>query len=103
AGTLGSFVVSASCTFTSPLSMLTDLIKPNETMSRLKPGYRTDLSASLTSPSLIAIDESYRADSWSKDIGSGYTFEPSAGRRRWAQRLACDVTRIATETVAHFI
>src|SRR6266403_4980037 len=48
AGILGSFVASASCTLTSPLSMLTDLTKPNETMSRVKPGYLTDLSASRT-------------------------------------------------------
>ena len=45
AGMFGSFVASASCTFTSPLSILTDLTRPNETMSRLKPGYFTALSA----------------------------------------------------------
>src|SRR5205814_10222122 len=48
AGILCSFVAIASCTLTSPLSMLTDLTKPNETMSRVKPGYLTDLSASRT-------------------------------------------------------
>src|SRR6266478_2300079 len=46
AGTFGSLVASASCTFISPLSMLIDLTKPKETMSRLKPGYLTDFSAS---------------------------------------------------------
>src|SRR5437868_344097 len=51
AGTLGSLVASASCTLTSPLSMLTDLTKPNETMSRLKPGYFTSRNAARTSVS----------------------------------------------------
>src|SRR5207237_1086864 len=51
AGTLGSLVARASCTLTSPLSMLTDLTKPNETMSRLKPGYFTSRNAARTSVS----------------------------------------------------
>src|SRR2546423_3561906 len=69
AGTLGSFVARASCTLTSPSSIVTDLIKPNETMSRLNPGYFTDLSASLTSASLIVIEETYREQRCSKDSG----------------------------------
>src|SRR5437899_10661841 len=55
AGTLGSLVASASCTLTSPLSMLTDLTKPNETMSRVKPGYLTDFKAFFTCSSEIDI------------------------------------------------
>src|ERR1700719_953549 len=45
AGMCGSLVASASCTFTSPLSTLTDFNRPNETMSRLNPGYFTAFSA----------------------------------------------------------
>jgi len=59
AGTFGSFVVSASCTLTSPLSMLTDLTKPNETMSRVKPGYLTDFNAFFTCSSETDIHEAY--------------------------------------------
>src|SRR4029077_16329715 len=51
AGTAGSLVASASCTLTSPLSMLTDLTKPNDTISRLKPGYFTSRNAARTSVS----------------------------------------------------
>src|ERR1700681_2636393 len=50
-GTVGSLVASASCTLTSPLSMLTDLTRPNDTISRLKPGYFTSRNAARTSVS----------------------------------------------------
>src|SRR6266480_7036745 len=53
AGTFGSFVARASCTLTSPLSILTDLTRPNETMSRVKPGYFTDFSAFIACSSEI--------------------------------------------------
>src|SRR5436305_3073447 len=69
AGILGSLVARASCTFTSPSSIVTDLIKPKETMSRLNPGYFTDFSASRISASLIAIEETYREHRCSKDSG----------------------------------
>src|SRR6266516_3668245 len=59
AGTLGSFVASASCTLTSPLSLWIDLTKPNETMSRVKPGYFTDFNAVFTCSSEIDILEPY--------------------------------------------
>src|SRR6266480_4558585 len=49
AGTFGSFVASASWTFTTP----------NDTISRLNPGYFTDLSAFLTCSSEIDIHEPY--------------------------------------------
>src|SRR5215212_8339183 len=67
AGIFGSLVANASCTFASPLSTVTDLIRPNETISRLNPGYRTDFSASRMSASLIVIERSYREQGWSKD------------------------------------
>src|SRR5204863_398109 len=47
------FVANASCTLTSPLSMLIDFTKPNETMSRVNPGYLTDFNASFTCSSAI--------------------------------------------------
>src|ERR1043166_7369578 len=59
AGTLGSFVASASCTLTSPLSMLTDLTRPNDTISREKPGYFTDVNASLTCSSETDMFQTY--------------------------------------------
>src|SRR5690242_8840820 len=59
AGTFGSFVASASCTFTSPLSISMDFTTPNDTISRLNPGYFTDLSAFLTCSSEIDIHEPY--------------------------------------------
>src|SRR6266568_3987416 len=59
AGIFGSFVASASCTLTSPLSIWIDFTKPNETMSRLKPGYFTDFNAVFTCSSEIDILEPY--------------------------------------------
>src|SRR6266513_3328005 len=59
AGTFGSFVARASCTLTSPLSILTDLTKPNETMSRVKPGYLTDFSAFIARSFKIDMRKTY--------------------------------------------
>src|SRR5439155_24601776 len=59
AGTFGSLVASASCTLTSPLSIWIDFTNPNETMSRVKPGYFTDFNAFLTCSSEIDIHETY--------------------------------------------
>src|SRR5947209_18895341 len=67
AGMFGSFVARASCTFTSPLSILTDLIRPNEAMSRLKPGYFTDFSASRICSSETDTNQNYRGTESSKD------------------------------------
>ncbi len=53
AGIFGSFVASASCTFTSPSSIWIDFTKPKETMSRVKPGYRTVFNEFLTCSSEI--------------------------------------------------
>ena len=47
-GTRGSFVVSASCTVTSPPAICTFRSRPNETMSRLNPGYLTVARAART-------------------------------------------------------
>src|SRR5437773_7341268 len=59
AGTFGSFVAKASWTFTSPLSISMDFSRPNDTISRLNPGYLTDFSAFLTCSSEIDIHEPY--------------------------------------------
>src|SRR4030095_4666129 len=59
AGTFGSFVASAICTLTSPFSMETDFTRPNEIMSRVKPGYFTDFKAFFTCSSEIDISEPY--------------------------------------------
>src|SRR5213592_4075062 len=59
AGTFGSFVARASCTLTSPLSILTDLTKPNETMSRVKPGYLTDFNTFIACSSKIDMHKTY--------------------------------------------
>ena len=53
AGTVGSLVLNATCTLTSPSSIWIDLIKPNETMSRVKPGYFTDFKVFFTCSSEI--------------------------------------------------
>src|SRR4029077_1064255 len=55
AGMFGSFVASASCTLTSPLSIWIDFTNPNEIMSRVKPGYFTDFNAFFTCSSEIDI------------------------------------------------
>src|SRR4029077_19860017 len=60
AGTFGSFVASASCTLTSPLSIWIDFTNPNETMSRVKPGYFTDFNAFFTCSSEIDIFQGNR-------------------------------------------
>src|SRR5437868_13264857 len=57
AGTFGSFVASASCTLTSPPSIWTDFTRPNETISRVNPGYFTDFKAFFTCSSEIDIPE----------------------------------------------
>src|SRR5262249_50598885 len=57
AGTFGSFVASASWTLTSPFSIWTDFTRPNETISRVKPGYFTDFKAFFTCSSEIDISE----------------------------------------------
>src|SRR5262249_26463255 len=57
AGTFGSFVASASCTLTSPLSIWIDYTNPKEMMSRVKPGYFTDFNAFFTCSSEIDIRE----------------------------------------------
>jgi hypothetical protein len=59
AGTLGSFVVIASCTLTSPLSIWIAFANPNEMMSRLKPGYFTAFNAFFTCSSETDIDKAY--------------------------------------------
>src|SRR5207244_7826887 len=59
AGTFGSFVASASCTFTSPSSIWTDLSNPKETMSRVKPGYFTDFNVFVTFVSEIDLHQPY--------------------------------------------
>src|ERR1051325_7758809 len=59
AGIFGSFVARASCTLTSPSSIWIDFTKPNETTSRLKPGYFTDFNAVFTCSSEIDILELY--------------------------------------------
>src|SRR5882762_9867629 len=59
AGTFGSFVASASWIVTSPFSIWTDFTMPNETMSRVKPGYFTDFKAFFTCSSEIDISETY--------------------------------------------
>src|SRR6266540_4952355 len=61
AGTFGSFVANASWTLTSPLSIWTDFTRPNETISRVKPGYFTDFKALFTCSSEIVIPELTRA------------------------------------------
>src|SRR6266446_1428139 len=83
-GTLGSLVASASCTLTSPLSMLTDLIKPNDTMSRLKPGYFTLRNAASTSVSERGIKASQTYARWkaSKDGLLKVTSD-----KRWPPRM----------------
>src|SRR5215475_5370278 len=57
AGTFGSFVASASCTLTSPLSIWIDFTNPKEMMSRVKPGYFTDFNTFFTCSSEIDIGE----------------------------------------------
>src|SRR5882724_4800822 len=59
AGTFGSFVASASWTVTSPSSIWTDFTMPNETISRVKPGYFTDFKAFFTCSSEIDISATY--------------------------------------------
>src|SRR2546422_5795498 len=59
AGTFGSFVANASCTFTSPLSIWMDFTNPKETISRVKPGYFTDFNAVFTCSSEIDMLEPY--------------------------------------------
>src|SRR4030095_6779451 len=59
AGTFGSFVASASWTLISPSSIWTDFTRPNEMISRVKPGYFTDLKAFFTCSSEIDISETY--------------------------------------------
>src|SRR5215467_3310523 len=59
AGTFGSFVASASCTLTSPSSIAIDFTNPNETMSRVKPGYLTDFNAFFTCSSEIDMHQDY--------------------------------------------
>src|SRR5262245_24840295 len=59
AGTFGSFVASAICTLTSPFSMWTAFTRPNETISRVKPGYFTDFKAFFTCSSEIDMSETY--------------------------------------------
>src|SRR5439155_3998297 len=59
AGTFGSFVARAICTLTSPFSMWTDFTSPNETISRVKPGYFTDFKAFFTCSSEIDMSETY--------------------------------------------
>src|SRR6266853_1531455 len=60
AGTFGSLVAIASCTLTSPLSTWIDFTNPNETMSRVKPGYFTDFNAFFTCSSEIDIFQGNR-------------------------------------------
>src|SRR6476661_6598765 len=60
AGTFGSFVATASCTLTSPLSIWIDFTNPNETMSRVNPGYFTDFNAFFTCSSEIDIFQGNR-------------------------------------------
>src|SRR5215470_15833958 len=55
AGTFGSLVAIASCTLTSRSSIWMDFTNPNETMSRVKPGYFTDFNAFFTCSSEIDI------------------------------------------------
>src|SRR2546423_15158571 len=57
AGTFGSLVARAICTLTSPFSIWTDFTRPNETISRVNPGYFTDFKAFFTCSSEIDIPE----------------------------------------------
>src|SRR5437868_10978459 len=57
AGTFGSLVARAICTLTSPFSIWTDFTRPNETISRVNPGYFTDFKAFFTCSSEIDISE----------------------------------------------
>src|SRR5262245_54981617 len=57
AGMFGSLVASASCTLTSPLSISIDFTNPDETMSRVKPGYFTAFNAFFTCSSETDIHE----------------------------------------------
>src|SRR2546423_1343230 len=59
AGTFGSLVARASCTLISPSSICIDFTSPNETMSRVKPGYFTVFNAFLISSSEIDIHKAY--------------------------------------------
>ena len=61
AGTFGSLVAIASCTLTSVSSIWIDFTNPNETMSRVKPGYFTDFNAFLTCSSEIDMTQSLLA------------------------------------------
>src|SRR5260370_35041779 len=60
AGTFGSLVASASCTLTSPLSIWIDFTNPNETTSRVKPGYFTDFNEFFTCSSEMDIFQGNR-------------------------------------------
>src|SRR5213079_1901077 len=68
AGTFGSLVAIASCTLTSPLSIWIDFTNPNETMSRVKPGYFTAFNAFFTCSSEIDIFQGNRPAS---DVNQG--------------------------------
>src|SRR5205823_14990332 len=57
AGTFGSLVARAICTLTSPFSIWTDFTRPNETISRVNPGYFTDFKAFFTCSSEMDIPE----------------------------------------------
>src|SRR6266545_8356410 len=59
AGTFGSFLASASWILTSPFSIWIDFTRPNETISRVKPGYFTDFKAFFTCSSEIDMSETY--------------------------------------------
>src|SRR6266550_2645946 len=83
AGTFGSLVAIASCTLTSPLSIWIDFTNPNETMSRVKPGYFTAFNAFFTCSSEIVISQGNRPASdvnRSKDGSSCPQDDGIAGR-----------------------
>src|SRR6185312_15473919 len=71
AGTFGSFVARAICTLTSPFSICTDFTRPNETISRVKPGYFTDFKAFFTCSSEIDMPEPYVCHARGKPRASG--------------------------------
>src|SRR6476661_5773398 len=77
AGMFGSFVASASCTLTSPLSIWIDFTNPNEMMSRLNPGYFTDFNAFFTCSSEIDIFQRNRPAS---DVNQGGSSCPQDDR-----------------------
>ena len=79
AGTFGSFVAIASCTLTSPLSIWIVFTRPNETTSRVKPGYFTVFNAFFISSSEIDIYKAYLRLTGGKPCSSRDNFDAAIG------------------------